>query len=307
MDRYSDQFRGLWSRGHLTWKEIAIGLWKRSQDHGLLNRAGLLSFYFLLAFFPFLLTLSSLIGFLLSSQTDAYWRLLNYILKFMPPSAFALFTTAINQIRAGASGGKVSFGLLISLWSASSGIAALIEALNIAFAVQSNRKWWRRRMVAIGLTLGIGVLLTASLAILFASSNVGRLLSARLPILNSFSRLSGVASRIPCVALVFGSLILIYSFGPNIHRKHWRGILPGAALALAGGVLASLILRTYLAYFGSLGRSYGSLAGVIALMFWLYASAAAVLLGGELNALILDACSEQAAPEQGLTEIRNQG
>ena len=150
-------------------------------------------------------------------------------------------------------------------------------------------------MMAMGLTFGIGVLLTASLAFLFAGSNVGRLLSARLPVLHSFSRLSGVASRIPCVVLVCGSLILIYTFGPNIHRKHWRGILPGTALALAGGVLVSLVLSAYLSHFGSLGRSYGSLAGVIALMFWLYACAAAVLLGGELNALILDAGREQDA------------
>jgi membrane protein len=82
------------------------------------------------------------------------------------------------------------------------------------------------------------------------------------------------------------SLMLVYGFGPNLKRKRWEGILPGACFALGCWFVASFCLRLYLPLFGSLNHSYGSLAGVIALLFWLYLSAGAILLGGELNAVI---------------------
>ncbi len=279
----------LWSRGGLTWKELIQQIWRRIDKHELLDRAGLLSFYFLLALFPLLIVLSSLIGFVLTSQTDTYWTLLSYVFRFMPRSAFALFTQMLNGIRAGASGGKLSFGLLASLWTASSGVAAIIEALNVAFAVPSSRSWWHRRLVAMGITLGIGALLITALALLFASSTLGQLITGRLPILNHLASVSDAVRWLVCLALLFCSMLLIYSFGPNIHRKRWEGILPGTCFALIGWGVASVGLRLYLAHFGSLGRSYGSLAGVVALLFWLYVCAGAMLLGGELNAIIWQA------------------
>lgn len=282
----SRPWKGLWGRGSLTWRDIAVGLWRRSQQHRLTDRAGLLSFYFLLAFFPLLLTLSSLIGLVLSSQTDTYWRLLDYIFQIMPASAFSLFTATLNQIKTGASGSKLSFGILISFWSASSGIAAIIEALNVAFGVKLSRRWWHRRLVAMGLTLGIAILLTCSLGVLFAGSTLGRLVSNRLPVLHHLSHFSGLESGLVSLLLLTGSLVLTYAFGPNVQRKHWQGILPGTAVALVGGVVSSVILKFYLLHFGSLGKSYGSLGGMIALMFWLYSTAIALLVGGELNAII---------------------
>ncbi len=81
----------------------------------------------------------------------------------MPISAFALFSQFITEIKSGASGGKLSFGLVISLWTASSGIAALMQALNVAFDVPASRSWWHQRLVAIALTFAIGLTLTASL------------------------------------------------------------------------------------------------------------------------------------------------
>ena len=277
----------LWSRGDLTWREIVVQLWLRGEDHKLIDRAALLSFYLLLAFFPLLLTLSSFIGYVLSSQSDTYWALLNYIFQFMPRSAHDILTETVNQIRAGASGGKLSFGLLTSFWAASSGVTALVEAMNIAFGVSGSRRWWRRRFLAMCLTFGISILLAASLTFLLATSSLGNLVAAHLAILNHFRQLSKITSWFACFILLAGTLILIYRFGPNIHRKHWSGVLPGTLLALAGGVLASVVLRTYLQHFGTLGSSYGSLAGIIALLFWLYACSFAILLGGELNALIL--------------------
>ena len=274
------------SRGGLTWKELAWQLWNRSREHKLADRAALLSFYFLVALFPLLIVLSSLIGFILSSQTGTYLNLLNYLDQVMPRSAFAVLTGMLGQITSGARSGKLSFGVLVSLWTASSGVAALIEALNVAFEVRVSRSWLHRRLVAMALTLGVGVLLMASPVFLFTSNTAAELITARLPVLGELGRLSHVVRLLVALTLLLLCLMLIYARGPNLNRKRWEGILPGACFALICWVVASGILRLYLSRFASLNHSYGSLGGVIALLFWLYVSAIAILLGGELNAII---------------------
>jgi membrane protein len=204
----------------------------------------------------------------------------------MPRSAFPLFFGVIHQITAGATSGKLSFGLILALWTSSSGIAAMIEALNTAFDVPASRSWWRRRLVAIGLTLSLGAVLGASLVFLFATSSAGAFITARVPVAGTLHGVSTVVRWVVGLCLVFLSLTLIYGVGPNLKRNRWEGILPGSMLALLCWLGASWGLRAYLSTFGSLGRSYGSLAGVIALLFWLYSLAMAILLGGELNAII---------------------
>jgi membrane protein len=284
----------VWSCGGLTWKDLVKRLWVRARQHRLSDRAALLSFYFLLAFFPLLIVFSTLIGFILSSQTATYLSLLNYLDRIMPPSAFTLFTGMLGQITSGASSAKLSLGVLASLWTASSGVAALIEALNIAFEISIGRSWLHRRIVAMGVTLGIGLVLAASLVFLFASGTVGELIIARLPVLGALARLSYVVRWLVGIVLLLLSLTLVYGFGPNLNRKRWEGILPGACFALICWLIASMCLRLYLSTFGTLNHSYGSLAGVIALLFWLYLSAAAILLGGELNAAIWRAACERS-------------
>ena len=282
-----------WSTGGLSWRQLASELWARSIQDDLPGRAAQLSFYFLVAVFPLLIFLSTLIGYFLNSQADAYFTLVNHLGRIMPRSAFALFHDTLNQITSGASNGKLSFGLLVSLWTSSSGVAALIEGLNIAFAVPNPRSWWRRRLLAIALTIAIGVLIAAALVFLFISHTAGAFVAANVPVLNTLSTLSSALHWVAGLLFLIASLMLIYRFGPNLKQKPWEGVLPGCCLALLGWALASLAFRFYLLYFGSLNRTYGSLAGVIALLFWLYLSAAAILLGGELNSIIWQAVANK--------------
>jgi membrane protein len=211
----------------------------------------------------------------------------------MPRSAFALFHDTLNQISSGASNVKLSFGLLVSLWSSSSGVAALIEGLNIAFAVPDPRSLWRPRLLAVALTLAIGVLIAAALVFLFISHAAGAFVAASIPVLSTLSTLSNALHRAVGLLLLVASLMLLYRFGPNLKQKPWEGLLPGCCMALLGWTLASLGFRLYLLYFSSFNRTYGSLAGVIVLLFWLYLSAAAILLGGELNSIIWQAVANK--------------
>lgn len=281
-----------WSRGGLSWRQITIDLWKQSREDDLAGRAAQLSFYFLVAVFPLLIFLSTLIGYFLNSQSDTYFTLVNYLSRVMPRPAFALFHRTLTQITTGASNGKLSFGLLVSLWTSSSGLAALIQGLNIAFAVPSERSWWRRRLVAMTLTLVIGILISAALVLLLVSHAAGAVVVATVPVLGVLSRISAYVQWIVGMLLLLASLMLIYRYGPNLKERRWEGVVPGACFAFVGWVIASFGFRHYLALFGSFNRTYGSLAGVIALLFWLYLSAAAILLGGELNSIIWHAVRE---------------
>lgn len=288
----------LWSRGGISWRELAARLWMRSNAHKLADRAALLSYYLLLALFPLLILLSTLAGFIMSSHEETYWRLLDYLARFMPVSAFAVFAQFIQQIKTGASGGKLSFGLIVCLWTASSGVSALIEALNVAFNVTTARRWWYRRLVALALTVAIGFTLAASLLFLFVTTSAGKYVTGRLPLLADLSHLSGGLRWLAYALLPLLSLMLIYGFGPNLKRKRWEGILPGTCLAFCSWLVASWGLRLYLSTFGSLANSYGSLAGLVALLFWLYISAAAILLGGELNAIIWQATAPSGRSDE---------
>lgn len=285
-NRIGSYSKHVWSRGGLSWIQLAEELAKRSLEHELFERAAGLSFYFLIALFPLLIVLSAMVGLTLAAETGTYVTLLNYLQTIMPTSAFLLFAQALNQIAGGASGQKLSFGLLISLWTASSGMAALIQALNVAFNVPKPRPWWRRRLVAMALTLTIVLLIAAAMIFLLAGSTAGEILVAHLPLLAALTRLSTFASWLLGLSMLFVWITIVYAFGPNLKRKRWQGILPGTCLALLCWLVASLLLRLYLGTFGSLNHSYGSIAGVIALLFWLYVSAAAVLVGGEINSII---------------------
>jgi membrane protein len=283
-----------WSKGGLSWKRLAKDLWNNSNENDLTGRAAQLSFYFLVAILPLLIFLSTLVGYFLSSQTSTYFKLLQYLSGIMPHRAFGLFKETFDQVTHGASNGKLSAGLAISLWTASSGIAALIEGLNIAFDVPNPRSWWRRRLVAIALTLVIGILISAALVFLLVGHTAGAFVIARVPVLSTLSGLSAVFQWLVGIVLLIVSLMLLYRYGPNLQeKKRWEGVLPGCCLALLGWFLASLGFRYYLVHFGSLDRTYGSLAGVIALLFWLYLSAAAILLGGELNSIIWHATTQK--------------
>ncbi len=283
----------IWSWGGLPWKELLKRLVHRCVAHKIADRAALLSFYFLVAFFPLLVVLANLIGFLVASETSTYIALLNYLDRIMPPSAFQVLLEWLEQLASTSSGGKISVGAAASLWTASSGLMALIEALNVAFEVPRNRSWGHRRFVAIMLTLALGCMLALALAFLLASDTLARILVERVPVLRAFSLLSGVVRWVVSFALLFASLLLIYSFGPNLGRKRWEGVLPGAVLAMGSWLIASYGLRTYLQAFGPLSHSYGSLGGVMALLFWLYVSGAALVVGGELNAVIWHATGKR--------------
>ncbi len=282
--------------GGLGWKELIWQLVKRIVAHDMLGRAAQLSYYFLLALFPLLIYVSAIVGRLFAQERGLYFRMVSYLQNVMPPSAFELLSGTLREITQQAVGGKVTFGLVVSLWIASSGMEAIIKGLNVAYDVSEARSWWRRRLVAIALTGCLGVLIAAAVFVILASNGVADAIGGYVPAFAQIGRLSTAVQWLVGILFLLLGLSLVFRFGPNLRRPRWEANLPGAIATLLCWLGACVIFKFYLRTFGSLDRTYGSLGAVIALLIWLYVSGAAVLVGGEFNSIIWQAELRRRGP-----------
>lgn len=275
--------------GGLDWREISWQLVKRIRAHDLPGRAAQLSYYFLLALFPLLIFVSAIVGRLFAQERDLYFHMVSYLQNVMPPSAFELLSSTLREITQDAVGGKITFGLMVSLWIASSGMEAIIEGLNVAYDVPEARVWWRRRLVAIALTVCLGVLVAAAVFLILVSNGMADALGGYVPAFEQIGRLSTTVQWGIGILFLILALSLVFRFAPNLKHPRWEANLPGAIATVVFWLGASAILNFYLRTPGSFDRTYGSLGAVIVLLIWLYVSGAAVLVGGELNSMIWQA------------------
>ena len=275
--------------GGLNRKELVVQVWKRVNQDDVFARAAQLSYYFVLALFPLLIFLSTLMGYLFTAERGLYLRLIDYLGRVMPPSAFELVRSTLDEITQTTGTGKLTIGLALTLWTASSGMEAIIEGLNIAYLVPEARPWWRRRLVAIGLTIALGGLVATAVFLILASDAVARSIGRYFPVLERIGEWSAVVQWTIGLGFLLLALSLVFRFAPNLRHPRWEGNLPGAVLALICWLFTSAGLKLYLSAFGTFDRTYGSLGAVIVLLIWLYVSGAAILIGGEFNSVIWQA------------------
>jgi len=286
-----------WALGNLSWRELAKRVWKEIQEDEVFGRAAELSYYFLLALFPFLIFLTSVIGLVLGSGTGTRDALFDYLARVMPPSAFQLISSTMLEVSSVSGGGKLSFGILAALWAASNGLGGITTSLNTAYDIKESRPWWKHRLTAIGLTIALSVLIISALVLVVAGGHIAEWLAG----------VYGLGSTLPmawkiiqwpvvlaCMTLAFA---LIYYFAPDIREQAWQWLTPGAAIGVVLWLLVSIAFRVYLHFFNTYSATYGSLGAVIILMLWLYFTGAAVLIGGEINSEIENAAAEQGEPE----------
>src|SRR4026207_1548042 len=155
----------LWKFGGLSWHALAKRVWAEIQNDNVFGRAAELSYYFLLALFPFLIFLTSVIGLVLGSGTGTRHMLFNYLARIMPPSAFQLIDATMGEVAADSRGGKLSFGILAALWAASNGLTAITGSLNTAYDLKETRPWWKQRVASIVLTIALAVLIIGALVL----------------------------------------------------------------------------------------------------------------------------------------------
>jgi membrane protein len=287
----------LWKLGNLGWRELAKRVWKEIQEDEVFGRAAELSYYFLLALFPFLIFLTSVIGLVLGPGTGTREVLFDYLGRVMPPSAYQLISSTMTEVSASSSGGKISFGILAALWAASNGLSAITTSLNTAYDVKETRPWWKSRLTAIGLTIALSVLIISALVLVVGGGWIADWLASVFGLGSTFPLIWKIIQWPVVLACMILAFALIYFFAPDIREQKWQWLTPGAAIGVALWLLVSLGFRVYLHFFNSYNATYGSLGAVIILMLWLYFTGAAVLIGGEINSEIENAAAKQGEPD----------
>lgn len=287
----------LWKLGGLSWGALAKRVWADINKDDIFGRAAQLSYYFLLALFPLLLFLTSVIGVLLGSGTGLRHSLFNYLAKVLPSSASELVSNTMLEVSNSSGGGKISFGILAALWAASNGMGAVSESLNIAYHVKETRSWWKQRLTAVGLTVVLSILIIAALVMVLAGGKIADYLALSY----GFGAAFVVGWKIVQWPLVLMFLLIgfamIYYWAPDLRDQDWRWVTPGSVVAVILWLLVSFAFRLYLHYFDSYSKTYGSLGAVIILMLWFYFTGLAILIGGEVNSDIEAAAAAQGAPE----------
>jgi membrane protein len=295
--------QSLWNLEGIPPRVIVKNTWNAMFNDNLLGRSAELGFYFLFALFPTLLTACSVLGLAARSAVTFYEHLLQYLSIVVPPTALGMVLEAFNQTTAAATSGKLTFGLVAALWSASVGFSAIQSSLNVVYRVQENRPYWRARLSAIGITFLLSIVLTGMLASLLTADFFARL--ARRHIYHHFlADCAAISLRgvgwMAAIALLSFLFALIYYFGPDVKVSQWHWLTPGSALGMVGWFIASLGLRVYVHYFNNYSATYGSLGTVIILLTWFYLSGLMLLLGGEINSEIEAAVKEKKLAAMGV-------
>jgi membrane protein len=262
----------------VTLKELALKTWRESREDDVFGSAATLAYYFLLALFPLLIFLTSAIGFL----PDVQESILNGLARVAPPEAMKLVRETLSDVVSHRSGGLLSLGLIASLWSASSGVASLMDGLNKAYGAKESRPFWKRRLKAIALTLATALLVAGGSLLVMVGHRLGAWLEHALEISAALALISTMLGYLIGFALLLAGVATLYRFGPDIKRGH-RRVKPGALFACVGIVIGSLLFSFYVRVGPSASATYGSLGAVVTLMLWLYLVGLMLLIGGEIN------------------------
>jgi membrane protein len=288
----------LWKFGGLTpLKLTQLAITKIGKDE-LSTRSAALSYYFILALFPMLLFLVSLVGVFAGPGSQLRDSIISGLGRLAPGSASELVHSVVNQTFKSSSGLKLAMGLLGALWAASGGMGAVVVSLNVVYRVKETRAWWKQKLTIIGLTLALAALIVVALVLVLYGGKIGQLLATQIGLSDVF-RIAWKVLQWPfSFAAMFLSFSIIYYFGPNLGERKWYWVTPGAVAGVALWLVASLGFRLYLQFFNSYSATYGSLGAVIILMLWLYITGFAVLIGGELNWIIENEDKKTAAFEE---------
>ena len=286
----------LWDLQGIPIRVVAARTWKWFLADNLLGRAAELGFYFLFALFPTLFSASSILGLAARSASSIYDKLLHYLAVVIPQAAMGTVLMTFNETTASATSGKLTFGLVAALWSASVGFSAIQDSLNTVYKVTESRSYFRARLSAIGVTIVLAILVTLTLSSMLASDYFARLI--RLDIYHHFLAAAAVVAIRSIGWLIATALItlffaVIYFWAPDVKKNCWRWLTPGSAIGIVLWLLASIGFRIYLHYFNNFSVTYGSLGAVIILLMWFYITGLTLLLGAEINSQIEAAAAEK--------------
>jgi membrane protein len=266
-----------------SWWAVLKRTVREFREDNLTDWAAALTYYGVLAIFPALIVLVSVLGLVGDSATQP---LIDNVRTVAPGPAKEIFTNAIENLQGsqGAAGVAFVIGLAGAIWAASGYVSAFMRASNAIYDMPEGRPVWK--------TLPLRVVLTLVLLILIAITAVGVALSGGLA--REAGGVLGVSdtavtvwniAKWPVLLLVVSFMFaLLYWAAPNVRHPKFRWVSPGGVVAVIGWIIASAAFAFYVANFGSYNKTYGALAGPIVFLVWLWISNIVILLGAEFNA-----------------------
>jgi membrane protein len=275
------------------WKELMQRTLRETMRDDAQSLAAQLAYYFFLSLFPALICLIALASlFPLEDLTDDVTRLLAPV---APAEMVAIVRDQMLKISHGDNTGLLSLGLLGAIWSSSSALTAVVSAMNRAYDIEEGRPWWKVRLTAVLLTVGLALFVVVSFTLVVAGPEIALGLARRLGLGGAFVATWMVLQWPVAFVLVATGIGLIYYFSPDAEQD-WAWITPGSLLATLLWLLGSLGFRFYAVNFGNYEATYGTLGGIIMLLLWFYLTGLVIVVGAEMNAEIEHASPWGKAP-----------
>jgi membrane protein len=258
-------------------------LYRAVGDDNVFNGAAALGFYLTLALFPALIATMSVIPYLPIAHVDQ--AIMDLLGQVLPGEAYGMVRDVVRQVTGERRGGLLSFGLVGTLWAASSGMYAIMQQINLTYEVKEARNFVRVRLIALGLSLLFGVLVIGAFSLVV----LGGIIQDRLGGWLGFSSvLLIVFATFRWLVIVLALLLgfaLVYRYGPTVERP-FAFITPGSVVGVVLLIVASLGFSLYASHFADYDATYGSIGAVITLMLWLYIAGLVILVGSEINVLL---------------------
>lgn len=273
----------LGSRG---WKGTLQRAKRRIKTDRVTMAAGSLAYHWFLAFFPAVIAALGVLT-LVRVGTGTLHHLTHGIADALPAGTAGVFNSAVDAATKRSAGSAVAIviGVAVALWSASSGMAVLEQALDIAYQVPNDRPFLSRRLLGIPLMGLVAVVGGGAAALIIFGQPIGAAVDGALPLHGvAFTVAWTVVRWVLALFLLTVLFSAIYFLAPNRQSPKWQWVSAGGILATAVFLVASLAFSFYVSSFGSYSKTYGSFAGVAILIFWLWLIGLALLVGGEINA-----------------------
>jgi membrane protein len=272
----------------LSWTDLLKRAGKGAWDDNVLDLAAQQAYYFFFALFPAILFVFAVASFF--PLTSLIGDTVTMIGRFAPRAVIDIITQQMAALSKQNSGGILTFAFLITIWSSSGAMVSIITTLNAAYDVTESRPWWKTRIIAVGLTIGIALFILASMFLVIAGPALAEHLAGRMHLGGAFKWTWWVLQWPLVFVLVVSAIGLVYFFAPDVEQD-WVWITPGSVVATVLWIIVSYALKLYYQLVPNANASYGAIGGIMVLMLWFYCSGIALLLGAEMNAEI-----EHASP-----------